>query len=379
MSLPKTKNNISSLHKQFLNYFTYFTLVIFSGSFLLVIIPSAPVIAAGEQYVFTYPKDDASGDKLQNLYKDKLSGDEANDGILSNTAMYAKGGFWSRLQPKPVPLKYNGSKTKNLDNFFSTQGRDDHGFMYQTSYICYDNGAKVAPLSEANTLKQSYFQVNVVLGLYVNGDKKDFRNQNTYETSVWVDGVVYNGPAPTAAGEGENTPDREVKKYYTDYDEGITDIEDTSERDLGRFTKVIIEKSGIKGGCLPPYDIGFDSKKKADNYYKVAGAWKDISQDEIDNPSISGGTGSGDEDVAGCDTFSGSPLGWIICPVIELGTDFNNLVYKDIVTPLMDTTPVNLDADNGAYRAWQGFRIIANAMLVLAMLAIVYYQAKGGE
>lgn len=108
---------------------------------------------------------------------------------------------------------------------------------------------------------------------------------------------------------------------------------------------------------------GVDSNTVKDNSATAAGGNQDNSEDN----------------ATSCDNYGGSPLGWIICPVIDLGTNFNDFVFNDLVVPLMDTVPVNLDADNGAYKAWQGFRIIANAMLVIAMLAIVYYQAKGGE
>lgn len=78
-----------------------------------------------------------------------------------------------------------------------------------------------------------------------------------------------------------------------------------------------------------------------------------------------------------CDA-TGAILSWIICPVIDLGTGLTDFVFEDIVRPLLEDVPVSTNPDDGSYKAWSSFRLLANILLVGSLLAIVYSQAKGG-
>lgn len=83
--------------------------------------------------------------------------------------------------------------------------------------------------------------------------------------------------------------------------------------------------------------------------------------------------------LSDCDTELSSPLSWIMCPLIDLGASLTDFVFKDIAKPLLSDIPIDSESDNPAYRAWQGFRFLANIMLIGSMLAIVYAQARGDK
>lgn len=80
-----------------------------------------------------------------------------------------------------------------------------------------------------------------------------------------------------------------------------------------------------------------------------------------------------------CDTADGGPLQWIICPIIDLGANFTDGVFRNFVRPLLEDIPIGNDPSDGGYRAWQGFRALGNIMLAGCLLAIVYAQARGDK
>ena len=75
----------------------------------------------------------------------------------------------------------------------------------------------------------------------------------------------------------------------------------------------------------------------------------------------------------------GGDLGWIVCPVLNAGVDLSDSIYSKFVEPLLSNVPISDDPKNGAYLAWKQFRLIGNILLVGALLAVVYSQARGGK
>lgn len=88
-----------------------------------------------------------------------------------------------------------------------------------------------------------------------------------------------------------------------------------------------------------------------------------------------------DENLADCDAKLSSVLSWILCPIIDMASGTSDFVYQEIIKPLLDDSPVSTKAEgkgSGPYQAWQGFRFLANVILVGAMLVLVYGMARGG-
>src|SRR3989344_7848297 len=88
-----------------------------------------------------------------------------------------------------------------------------------------------------------------------------------------------------------------------------------------------------------------------------------------------------DDEEAGnnisCETTDSGPLGWILCPVIELAASFTEFVFEKFVQPFLEDVPVTTDETDGSYQAWKSFRLIGNIVLVGTMIAVVYAQVRG--
>lgn len=78
-----------------------------------------------------------------------------------------------------------------------------------------------------------------------------------------------------------------------------------------------------------------------------------------------------------CEASSSGSLGWILCPVIEMGVSFSEFVFNEFVEPFLRDIPVSTKSDDPTYNAWKSFRLIGNIVLVGTMLAVVYAQVKG--
>ncbi len=76
---------------------------------------------------------------------------------------------------------------------------------------------------------------------------------------------------------------------------------------------------------------------------------------------------------------TGTPLTWIICPMLELGMNMTDFVFKDLVQPLLSDVPVSTNSNDDSYKAWKQFRILGNIILIGTLLAVVYAQARSDQ
>lgn len=99
-------------------------------------------------------------------------------------------------------------------------------------------------------------------------------------------------------------------------------------------------------------------------------------------PGSSGGQAKGsenDKDLADCSASGFSPLSWIICPIIDMASGTSDYIFGKIIQPILENVDITTETNNGAYQAWQGFRILGNIILIGAMLALVYGTTRGGQ
>lgn len=87
-------------------------------------------------------------------------------------------------------------------------------------------------------------------------------------------------------------------------------------------------------------------------------------------------SGGSQKDQVDCDANE-SPLSWIACPLIDAGAGMTDYVFNNFVQPLLQNVPVSSNKDDGAFVAWQTFRIFGNAILVGALLVMVFAQNMG--
>lgn len=100
------------------------------------------------------------------------------------------------------------------------------------------------------------------------------------------------------------------------------------------------------------------------------------------NGSGAGNNGQDDEQLADCDAKLSSVLSWILCPIIDMASNTTDFIYGKVIKPMLDDSPVSAEANgpsSGPYKAWQGFRILGNIILIGAMLALVYGTTRGGQ
>lgn len=144
--------------------------------------------------------------------------------------------------------------------------------------------------------------------------------------------------------------------------------------------------------CVKGFTAGYNGGNKADACKSYRGGVKDACNSGFDagkNAKDADSAPPPDEGAAGAAEGQGTEeikceasifsISWIICAAIEFGANFTNWFFNSFLRPLLEEVPVSLDPAEGSFQAWQGFRLLANIMLVASMLAIVYAQARGDQ
>lgn len=94
-----------------------------------------------------------------------------------------------------------------------------------------------------------------------------------------------------------------------------------------------------------------------------------------------GGSDDGADDVSATDNCYGSPgtlgLSWILCPILSGMSNTLNKTYEDIVKNYLEVEPEFVSTDGTTYQAWQVFQNIANIILVIFLLVVIFSQLTG--
>lgn len=353
------------------------------------------VEAAGEKYAFYFPNDDAV---IRDINQ-KL-GEDDPPSAATRTSAYAKGGFWGRLDGKLSTIPYNSDVSAKAndegggalgDDIFDVEqnGGDDDQYVFTTDYLCYGNGNKLEPdQSKGSALTQSFYYVSVAVVVELSDDGS-FQNDTPFKTSVFP--VFIKKFEQFTQADIRNGEDREYDLYNLDdyerldvpYGDSIDYQRESSKHEEGDnnlTTAVdnIVNASGInKGKCLPP--IYTDYQVKTDNYRKNKDKWKEIEDAIKEDGAPGAGLAPSDEALSDCDTKLLNPLSWILCPVIDIGANGSDYIFQNIIEPLLSDIPLSTDPNDDFFKAWQGFRFIANIILVGGMLGIVYSMARGDK
>jgi hypothetical protein len=127
-----------------------------------------------------------------------------------------------------------------------------------------------------------------------------------------------------------------------------------------------------------------ESVKKDSNVVYVAHSEKASEQGTYDDgsDSISGTTDANTNSNPDCE---GGGLSWVICPVVEGLANLSDAIVNNILQPILRVellalpSSSNSNEEKAVYGAWKAFRNIANALLVLAFLAIIISTAFSSE
>lgn len=69
-------------------------------------------------------------------------------------------------------------------------------------------------------------------------------------------------------------------------------------------------------------------------------------------------------------------IGWMMCPLLTAATGFADTMWK-LFEALLISQPLSSDPNNHIYQTWSGFRNIANLLLIVALLVVIYSQITG--
>lgn len=91
--------------------------------------------------------------------------------------------------------------------------------------------------------------------------------------------------------------------------------------------------------------------------------------------------GSGGETSDATDACYGSPgalgLSWILCPVLSGLSNTLNYFYGSITEDYIQIKPALVEENSGTYQAWHIFQNIANIILVILLLVVIFSQLTG--
>lgn len=264
----------------------------------------------------------------------------------------------------------------NLNLAYDSQLSDDFGrdkqagtdalpgageLFFTTTYFCNASSGAIQtkPFGDINQ-----YAIKFAVGLYkVTGE---FAAQDSYTVAM----------GPVLVSENYSTSSGKSDKQ-------IFDIKTTKEFDHQVNPDQLddhvseITGQGVPKKCFPASIVGSGTKIK--NYNKLnEDQKKDFAEaaSKASSSSGSGDTGSGGSSDS-CVTSDSGPLGWVICPIIDLASTFSQGVYTHFIQPFLEDVPVSTDPNDGAYTAWKSFRLIGNIVLVGTMLAVVYSQIRG--
>lgn len=248
--------------------------------------------------------------------------------------------------------------------------------VFTTRYYCTLPNNKLLKSRPSNA-RTEYYEIVYAIGLKDNGNSGDeFVGRNTYNAT--------GGPILVKKFErsGDSTYTREVvTRDITDHGKSPDDFDDPrTGGQNGRDDDDWGIDGGSDAGCRPSNAMTGTMDIK--NYNRLSPAEKNaFSRPGSGSPAGGGGGGGGgaaeDNELTDCDLKASNPLSWIICPIIDAGANGTDWIFQNIIEPLLSDIPLSTDPRNEFFKAWQGFRLIANIILVIGMLGIVYSMARG--
>jgi hypothetical protein len=124
----------------------------------------------------------------------------------------------------------------------------------------------------------------------------------------------------------------------------------------------------LKGKCSEPF------RKETNANISIEIRGDDSNQLAVAKAS----SGTADEDAT-CELTGGNPASWILCPAINGAAAMADWLLEQFIRPFLERVPLTLDSASASFKAWSGFRLIANMMLVGILLIAVISQAVGKE
>lgn len=331
--------------------------------------PANLYAADSQPFTLVYPDDQASINKLKAAASDGGIGDGDRD-ILNQTYILTKGG---RL----------GTARLNYHHEMS----DKHDMpIYSRDYYCTrdkNDQAKWTLSVNKPSASDMYARITLGVGLFNPNDWKNIVSDSNYPTRVGMLGNENVGTLHSPAVSDSNPDDPNYRGVAARQNDipgagGEHDLRTGFGSGNVPNTACIPSPVGAIGSKTSSFArLNEEDKKSWDKEVKDAGLGESA---KTASRAPGGGAGGDDPDAqADCDMKASSPMSWIICPVIDLGANLTDFIFKDIVSPLLKDVPISTDRSSGSYKVWEQFRFLANILLIGTLLAIVYSQARGDK
>ena len=144
---------------------------------------------------------------------------------------------------------------------------------------------------------------------------------------------------------------------------------------------IIAATPGIDTGSAVKQGITDGTIKQADyeNQFKIINACLyGQGLPPVKGQGIGTGTDSGDDDSSTACDQNGASFAWVLCPMIDKGFTGLQGLFQDVLDAMFRYDPTTSDNSGQMRAVWQNFVNIANIMLVIAFLIIIYSAATGG-
>lgn len=239
--------------------------------------------------------------------------------------------------------------------------------VFTTRYYCTLPGKQVTFQKPGND--KEFYEVVYAVGLKDNGQNgAEFTGRDTFNATGGV--ILTKKYKLTSGGFSEE----ETAYDLTDHGKSPDDFDDGDNgNENGHDDRFGIDNSDA--ACRPSPDVVGSMEMK--NFDKLSPAEKKkFTPDGTPGSATPEGTDDEDEEEDLCNA-TGSPLSWIVCPIIDMGAKFTDFVFNDIVRPFLEDVPISSAPGDQGYEAWKQFRLIGNIVLIGSLLAVVYAQTRG--
>lgn len=140
-------------------------------------------------------------------------------------------------------------------------------------------------------------------------------------------------------------------------------------------TTVKVSAYNPPGGVLKPpcKKALLDSMAKT---IQADGATADAENEEDDTVNRDPAADTTTDNNPACE---GTPLTWIVCPIINGLAETSDFIFDFLVKPLLVGRDLGYtNPTEPLYKVWSSFRVIANILLIIALLVVVFGQSIGG-
>jgi len=293
--------------------------------------------AQGEEFVFAYPTGKDKIDVLSKIFKDK----DTDNPALEGTSIFSRKGIWGNGSAElgyGKPVLPDGTD-KVCDIYSCNIPNEDNVFFYNITFSCVQENGKWVPKQESTA---TGYGVQMVVAIDLG---PNFDTASTHQYTVFTGRI-------TERGSGNQVTAGSVPQEC---------------------------RVHARTGTMGNYAALSESEKAAWNRQ----ASVDILDEKVATAIVNaGGTNPDEADV--CDELG--DLGWIICPVAKgvvkaidgMDSAINTLLTVD-TDPIFGSPEDTSSSSNKYYQAWNGFRVIALGLIIIASLIVIIATAFGYE